>query len=79
MTVGQLIARLQGMPSDLPVLVSSLETGYTEHFDVAMDIAAEDLAYDPEFWWAGRYQPFSDCLTPQNPFNAVLVTRGKAR
>jgi hypothetical protein len=79
MTVGELIAVLQGMPPDLPVLVSSFEIGYTEHFDVSMDIAAEDLAYEPEYWWAGRFQPLSDCLTPQSPFNAVLVTRGKAR
>ena len=79
MTVGELITILQDMPSELPVLTSSYEIGYTEHFDVSMDIVAEDEAYDPEFWWAGRYHPLSDCLTPVNPFNAVLVTRGKAR
>lgn len=79
MTVGELIAVLQGMPTDLPVLASSYETGYTEHFDVSMEIVAEDGAYEPEYWWAGRYQPLSDCLTPRGPFNAVLVTSRKAR
>jgi hypothetical protein len=79
MTVGELIAILQGMPSELPVLTSSYELGYTEHFNVSVDLVADDKAYEPEYWWAGRYQPFSDCLIPQNPFNAVLVTRGKAR
>jgi hypothetical protein len=79
MTVGELISLLQGMPQELPVLVSSSETGYTEHFDVSVEVAAEDGAYEPEHWWAGRYQPLSDSLSPRSTFKAVLVTRGKAR
>lgn len=79
MTVGELIAALREMPPELPVLVSSYETGYTEHFDVAIEVAAEDRAYEPGDEWAGRYQPFSDAIDPLSPFKAVLVTRGKAR
>jgi hypothetical protein len=79
MTVAELIALLEGMPQQLPVLVSSYDTGYTDQFDVAIEIAAEDEAYDSEHWWAGRYQPLSDSLSPRGAFNAVLVTRGKAR
>jgi hypothetical protein len=79
MTVGELIAVLREMPQELPVLISSHETGYTEHFDIAIEMAAEDEAYEPEDGWAGRYQPLSDAIAPLSPFKAVLVTRGKAR
>jgi hypothetical protein len=79
MTVGELIAVLREMPQELPVLVSSQDTGYTEHFNVAIEIVAEDEAYGSEDWWAGRYQPFSDSLSPRKAFDAVLVTRGEAR
>jgi N-formylglutamate amidohydrolase len=79
MTVGELIAVLREMPQELPVLVSSQDTGYTEHFEVALELAAEDEAYASEDWWAGRYQPLSDSISPRKAFDAVLVTRGKAR
>lgn len=79
MTVGELIAVLREMPPELPVLVSSQDTGYTEHFDVAIEIVADDEVYASEDWWAGRYQPLSDSLSPRSAFDAVLVTRGKAR
>jgi hypothetical protein len=79
MTVGELIALLRQIPQELPVLVSSQDTGYTEHFNVAIEIVAEEEAYGSEDWWAGRYQPPGDSLSPRKAFDAVLVTRGKAR
>jgi HAD superfamily hydrolase (TIGR01509 family) len=71
MTVAGLIATLQGLPQDLPVMLAA-EGG----IDHARSVRVADVARHPRDWAGtpvGQYRELPDDDTTGNPFGAVII------
>ncbi|WP_072676953.1 hypothetical protein [Marinobacter nauticus] len=74
MTAEELIAQLQKLPPETPVLVEGYETGFDEIVELTPD---EVVRYRHAQEWDGEYQAPDRFSNPETGVRQVAVIRGR--
>lgn len=72
MTVAELITKLQGYDTALPVVVDGYEGGY-DNLVITLDTVETLEAVKDESWWNGRYE--SACFSQESGIPVLVIGR----